>query len=109
MRQRRLDGLRRAGRLEVEVDGEGTAVVDGALLRAVWADGCAAELTVEAPFRSVDLPASDEAPLPRHLVDAVATIAAWLEARAPTGRVTGWGACVGRPRPRRRRLRPGKP
>src|SRR5205807_3799499 len=38
-RQRRLDGLRRAGRVVVEVAGEGGALLVGGRLAEAWADG----------------------------------------------------------------------
>jgi DNA polymerase-3 subunit epsilon len=76
-RQRRLDGLRRAGFVVLEVPGRGGAELEGGLLVRSWT-GDQPPLTLEAP--PVPVPAS--APLPRHLADEVATVAAWLEREA---------------------------
>jgi DNA polymerase-3 subunit epsilon len=79
-RQRRLDALRHAGRLEVEVSGEGWVVVDGGLLLAAWADGAT------APAASIDgTCTTSTTPLGRDAADEVQTIASWLDAKA--GRV----------------------
>ena len=76
-RQRRLDALRRAGFVVLEVPGRGGAELEGGLLVRSWA-GEQAPLTLDAPPASV--PAT--APLPRHLADEVATVAAWLDREA---------------------------
>ena len=81
-RQRRLDTLRHAGRLELEVRGEGWAVVDRGLLLAAWADGA----TVPAATLGLQ-PASVAAPLGRDAADEVQTIASWLEAKAARIRI----------------------
>jgi DNA polymerase-3 subunit epsilon len=90
-RQHRHEGLVRAGRLEIELDDGGGAIVEHGRLVATW--------TGESPMRSLELPfcsASNDAvlPLPREAVDEVAVVAAWLEAKALRARVVsasaGW-------------------
>jgi DNA polymerase III subunit epsilon len=83
-RQRRLDALRRAGRLVVEVPGQGGAVLDGGrLLRAWGPEGAVAALDLEA----APDPAPPSLPLARHLADEVACVAAWLDREAHRIRV----------------------
>jgi DNA polymerase-3 subunit epsilon len=74
-RQRRLDGLQRAGRIVVDVPGRGGIELDGGLLVRSWT-GDQPPLTLDAP------PAPRRGPLPRHLADEVAVVAAWLEKEA---------------------------
>jgi DNA polymerase-3 subunit epsilon len=76
-RQRRLDGLRRAGRIVVEVPGRGGIELDGGLLARSWS---AADRQPSLAFDAASPPASS--PLPRHLADEVAVVAAWLEREA---------------------------
>ena len=74
-RQRRLDGLRRAGRIVVEIPGRGGVELDGGLLVRSW--------TGEQPPLTLDtISAPPAGPLPRHLADEVAVVAAWLEREA---------------------------
>jgi DNA polymerase III subunit epsilon len=80
-RQRRLDSLRTAGRLTVEVPGEGGAAVQAGRLVAAWADSGTQD-PVAWPALPTDAPDAPAGPLPRHLVDEVACIAAWLDAKA---------------------------
>jgi DNA polymerase-3 subunit epsilon len=97
-RQRRLDALRRAGRLEVEVPGEGWAVVDQGLLHAAWAAGTTMPALLSSPR-----PAGSDAtasPLARELADEVATVAAWLEARAGRLRIVDCERALAWPLPR---------
>jgi DNA polymerase-3 subunit epsilon len=68
-RQRRLDGLRRAGRLEVEAPDGANAVLGGGRLLAPG--------TLLAP----DALACD-GPLPRQLADELNCVGAWLDAEA---------------------------
>lgn len=79
-RQRRLESPRSAGRLVVEVDGEGGAVLDRGLLTLAWPDGAPPLAALVAP------PAPDETasggPPQASDVDEVAAVAAWLESRA---------------------------
>lgn len=77
-RQRRHDALRSAGRVHLDVSGGGWAVVDRGVLRAAGRAGAA---QLELLDDDVEPVVAGE-PLPRHLVDEVATIVAWMEARA---------------------------
>ena len=79
-RQRRLESLRNAGRLVVEVDGEGGAVLDGGRLSLAWPAGPRPLLALAAPEEP---PGSG--PPAAHEVDELAVVAGWLDARA--GRV----------------------
>jgi DNA polymerase-3 subunit epsilon len=81
-RQRRIDGLRRAGRLRLEVAGEGgVELLDGRLVRA-WARDAPpqGELALDAA------PVVVSGPVPGELADEVLCVAAWLDSRA--GRLT---------------------
>ncbi|MEO5679873.1 MAG: DEDD exonuclease domain-containing protein [Acidimicrobiales bacterium] len=78
-RQRRLEALRAAGRLVVEVDGEGGAVLDGGRLTLAWPAG-------PRPLAALAPPAPDEAPSgppAASEVDEMLAVAAWLDARTP--------------------------
>jgi DNA polymerase-3 subunit epsilon len=89
-KQRRIDALRRAGRLTVEVPGEGGAVLEGGRLVATWGqDG--GQVTLVGPGPDAGGSWVD-GPLPRHLADEVSAVAAWLDARAARVRVL---ACEG--------------
>jgi DNA polymerase-3 subunit epsilon len=101
-RQRRLEALRRSGRLEVE-DAEGRRVV------------LAAGRLLDGPlFAGVD-DALESGPLPRELADEVSCVAAWLDAEAPRLRLVACDGELASPLPRlptyepraRERLRPG--
>jgi DNA polymerase-3 subunit epsilon len=74
-RQRRLDGLRRAGRIVVELAGGGGVELDGGLLVRSWS-GHQPPLTLET------VSAIDDGPVPRHLADEVAVVSSWLEREA---------------------------
>jgi DNA polymerase-3 subunit epsilon len=79
-RQRRLDGLRRAGRVRLEVRGEGGVELDGGRLVRAWAAGASPpdELPLGEPASQVPV----NGPLPGALADELQCVAAWLEARA---------------------------
>lgn len=79
-RQRRLDALVRVGRLEVEIDGEGGAVIDGGRLVATWSAGEGRPAAMPLPFPLSGADAS--LPLAKDAVDEVACVAAWLDAKA---------------------------
>jgi hypothetical protein len=69
-RQRQLEGLRRAGRMELEVAGDRRVVLRGGLL---------------GPQGGVDAGPPDPGPgtpVPRHLADELACVASWLEGEA---------------------------
>ena len=74
-RQRRLDGLRRAGRIELRAaDGHG-AVLDGGRLLAPGT-------LLDATATDADNAHATDLPLPRHLADEVACVGTWLDAEA---------------------------
>ena len=97
VRQRRLDALVLAGRIEVELtDGRGGAVIEHGRLVETWgAEGRRTDL----PRRVVD-PSMGALPLARDAVDEVAVVAAWLEANAPKLRLVeaehGWSSPASR-------------
>ncbi len=75
VRQRRFDGLRRSGRVEVVVaDVDEPAVLGGG--RLIGGD--------ELALDDVD---ADEGPVPRHLADELSCVAAWLDAETAKGTV----------------------
>jgi DNA polymerase-3 subunit epsilon len=91
MRQRRLDGLRDAGRLALEVDG-GRALVEHG--RLVWAgEGDPAPTLLAADDPPVG-------PLPKHLADEVSCVAAFLEQRAGRVRLVSCDGTLAWPLPR---------
>jgi len=90
-RQRRLDALVRAGRLVVEVHGQGGAeLVQGRLVRA-WANGPSSQPSL------LDLPGTcgspeldrllPDRPVPKDLADELQCVASWLDERAPRVRI----------------------
>ena len=85
-RQRALDRLRRAGRLEVELPERAAGGADPAR-RVVLASGRLLDGpgTLELASEETDGTAG-HGPVPRHLVDELACVAAWLDAEA--GRIT---------------------
>jgi len=74
-RQRRLDGLRRAGRLVLEVPGARSLLSRGRLVDT-WDEG-----EEQIPL-ALDLPDDNTAPVPRDLADELACVAAWLDGNA---------------------------
>jgi DNA polymerase-3 subunit epsilon len=75
-RQRQLDSLRRAGRMELDVSGRRLVLTAG---RLSGDDGQLDLLDDDAP--------GPEAPLPRHLVDELSCVASWLDAEATSVRL----------------------
>ena len=73
-RQRRLDGLRRAGRVVLELPGGIGVELDGGRLVRSWT-GAAQPLPLE------------DGPLPHHAADEIACIAGWLDKEAHRVRV----------------------
>ncbi len=76
-RQRRLDGLRRAGTLRLELVGGAQVEVCNGVLQACWPGNGGA---VSLPLGPEPPPAGG--PLPHHLADEVGVIAGWLDAEA---------------------------
>jgi DNA polymerase-3 subunit epsilon len=90
IRQRRLEALRRSGRLEVEdADGRRVVLAAGRLL-----DG---PLFATADDGSVDV---ERGPLPRELADEVSCVAAWLDAEASRLRLVACDGVLASPLPR---------
>jgi len=87
-RQRRFDAIRRCGALTVATPDGAWATIDRGVM--VDAGGAPppdrpdddARSTPHASRATPAFPVSADLPLPRHLVDEVATITSWLEARA---------------------------
>jgi DNA polymerase-3 subunit epsilon len=104
-RQRRLDGLRRAGRLVVEVDGEGRTVLQHGQL----VDDAALPFDVVMP---VVMPGvmpgvmPTLGPLPRHLADELSTVASYLDTRAARVRIVACDGEWASPLPRLPRYEP---
>ena len=73
-RQRQLDALRRAGRIELEAGGR----------RLVLRAG---RLAGDAPQLDHDDDPGPDAPVPRHLVDELSCVASWLDAEARSVRL----------------------
>ena len=92
-RQRRLDGLRRAGRLVVEVEGEGGAVIDGGRLVRAWNER-GESLALDVDTSPAGFVSADTGPsvLPRETVDEVLVVSHWLESRAGRLRIL---SCAG--------------
>jgi DNA polymerase-3 subunit epsilon len=79
-RQRRLDGLRRAGRVRLRVHGEGGIELDGGRFVRAWPDGPAP--AEELPLRLADATIDLTAPLPGALADELHCVAGWIDGRA---------------------------
>jgi DNA polymerase-3 subunit epsilon len=89
-RQRRLEALRRSGRLEIEdADGRRVILAAGRLL-----DG-----PLFATAAAIDDVVGD-GPLPRELADEVGCVAAWLDAEAPRLRLVACDGELASPLPR---------
>ena len=105
-RQRQLDALRRAGRMEIEVRAPGGArrlVLSGGRL----ADDDPAQLTLLGGDCEDEALDPDD-PLPRHLVDELTCVASWLEAEARSVRVLHCEGPWSLPVPRLPRFEPVK-
>ncbi|HVM05296.1 MAG TPA: DEDD exonuclease domain-containing protein [Acidimicrobiales bacterium] len=103
-RQRRLDALRRAGRVDLEVEGEGGAVLDrGRLVSAGAGTAGATPLPFEAPAPAD----AGDGPLPRHLADEVLCVASWLDRAAGRVRLARCDAPLVTPLPELPRFEPG--
>jgi DNA polymerase-3 subunit epsilon len=107
-RQRQLDALRRAGRMEIEVPGEPGVRARRVVLTNGRLAGDDGQLTL-LDVGGIDEPdPGPDGPLPRHLVDELSCVASWLEAESRTVRVLhcdgGWSFPV----PRLPRFEPAK-
>jgi DNA polymerase-3 subunit epsilon len=82
-RQRRIDRLRRAGRLRIEVPGGGGAEVEGGRLVCSWGpDGRLPLLSADPPATAPGPADPMVGPLPRELADELLCVARWLDERA---------------------------
>lgn len=109
-RQRRLDGVRRAGRLVLHVDGSEVELVGGLLVRC-WTDVDGAATSAQRLFDHPGDPPGGWRPVPSELADELACVAAWLEReshRITVVRCDGELSSVAHPLPRFRAApRPG--
>ncbi|MEA2828394.1 MAG: polymerase subunit epsilon [Actinomycetota bacterium] len=106
-RHRRLDSLRRAGRIELDVDGARVVLAGGRLspsgpLALFDADNVTGGAT--GPEPAVD----PGGPLPRHLVDEVSCVAAWLDAEGRSARLVSCEGPWSSPLPVLPRYEPGR-
>ncbi|HEX9969357.1 MAG TPA: exonuclease domain-containing protein, partial [Acidimicrobiales bacterium] len=102
-RQRRLDALRRSGRVTVSIEGEGAVVLHGGRLVAAW--------TGDTPPLDTQLAvdrADDDGPVPRELVDELATVASYLDTKAGRLRLVESDGELAWPLPRLPRYEPRK-
>ena len=111
-RHRRLDSLRRAGRLELEVDGDHVVLAGGTLaagpgMLALVPDG--AGPPTDGPHDNGDPGDERDAPLPCHLVDEVACVAAWLDAEGRAATLVSCDGAWASPLPVAARLRARRP
>jgi DNA polymerase-3 subunit epsilon len=97
-RQRQLDALRRAGRMELEVRGRRLVLSSG---RLAGDDG-------QLDLLADDDEPSPDAPLPRHLVDELSCVASWLDAEAQSVRLVHCDQPWSMPVPRLPRFEPVK-
>ena len=102
-RQRRLDTLRRAGRIEIEVGAEPGGPPDQRrrlILTGGRLGSAADELALDPDDR--------DGPLPRHLFDEVSCVASWLDAEARRVRVVHCEGLWDVPLPRLPRFEPAR-
>ena len=108
-RHRRLDSLRRAGRVELDVDGSLVVLTGGRLSAAgASAAGSLALFDADHPPESADPPGGDGLPLPCHLVDEVSCVAAWLDAEGRSARLLSCEGAWTSPLPALPRYEPGR-
>jgi DNA polymerase-3 subunit epsilon len=113
-RHRRLDSLRRAGRVELDVDGTRVVLAGGRLAAAGagggggGGGGALALFDADHPPEGTEPPPAPGAPLPRHLVDEVACVAAWLDAEGRSARLLSCEGPWTSPLPALPRYEPGR-
>jgi DNA polymerase-3 subunit epsilon len=105
-RQRRFDGLRRAGRLVLEIAGEEGVVLAGGRLLEAWR-GARPDPGLGAWFEATSV--DDSGPLPRDLADELACVASWLDAKAARVRVLRCDGGLATPLPRQPTFTPKEP
>jgi DNA polymerase III subunit epsilon len=106
-RHRRFDSLRRAGRVELDVDGS-LVVLTGGRLSAAGA-GPLALFDADHPTDPPEAATGPGTPLPRHLVDEVACVAAWLDDEGRSARLVSCEGPWASPLPVLPRYEPGRP
>jgi DNA polymerase-3 subunit epsilon len=111
-RQRQLDALRRAGRMEIEVPGEPGVRSRRVVLTNGRLAGDVGQLTLldcAVPDGGAGEPdPGPDGPLPRHLVDELSCVASWLEAEARSVRMLHCEGPWSFPVPRLPRFEPAK-
>jgi DNA polymerase-3 subunit epsilon len=105
-RQRRLDGLRRAGAVLVELPGRGGAELRSGRLVRSWRDDDG-QGVLAPPDGDVD-PGSPGSPLPRELADELSCVAGWLEEQAGRVRLVHCDGELASPLPRLPSYAPGR-
>jgi DNA polymerase III subunit epsilon len=83
-RQRRVDALRHAGVVRLQVPGGGAELRDGLLARSWGDDG---EAALDPGYDAGPHPAPLDGPLPGHIADEVGCVASWLDANAASVRL----------------------
>jgi len=106
-RQRRLDALRRAGRLVLDVPGQGGAELVRGRLVSTWAPGSAHLPDVSDALGDEPDALVADRPLPRELADELACVASWLEGAAERVRVVQCEGGLSLPFPRLPSFAPG--
>ena len=107
-RHRRLDSLRRAGRVELDVDGDRGRPRRRPPVAAAAGHARPLRRRRPRPTADADRPSTRRAPLPRHLVDEVACVAAWLDAEGRSARLVSCEGPWASPLPALPRYEPGR-
>jgi DNA polymerase-3 subunit epsilon len=84
--QQRAGVLRRSGRLQVEVPGEGGVVLAGGRLVDSWAETSGRGAPGASPWHQLEL-VDAVGPVPRQLADELACVSQWLDRVAPRARL----------------------
>ncbi|HUQ39312.1 MAG TPA: DEDD exonuclease domain-containing protein [Acidimicrobiales bacterium] len=100
-RQRRLDGLRGAGRLRLDIDGHGPAVLESGRLEGLEPPGTHVSRDGLPPVAWKTATGTEGlGPLPLDMADELSVVAGWLEQKAARVRVVecdnGWSSALPR-------------
>jgi len=106
-RQRRYDALRSAGQIRVELADGARAVIDRGVLRHASGPGDAGPGGPSG--RAAPCPGACSEPVPRDAVDELATVAAWLDARASSARLVSCDGGLAYPATRLTTFEPRQP
>ena len=111
-RQRRLDMLRRAGRLVVELTGGGGAELTAGQLVRAWGARASGDDQQSLPLVPSstdrgDAPSGTDTPLPRDLADELSCVASWLDRHAHRVRVVHCDGGLASPLPALSTYQPG--